>query len=172
MPADIKNPILSYPTFNGHRLSRTSCVLRIAPLVGVPLVVGGWKSINTSEELTPGEMYGNRAKLQGRTRGKHKATCDLEIFAEDAEKVRIALNETPGMGYGEANFNLMLTASERWLNGSFVWQALACRVMKDELSVGDNDDPLSRKFTLHVGDMLTNGISMVLENTPFGLPNI
>lgn len=167
-----KDPILSYPNFNGHELSRTSCVLRCSPLVGLPLVIAGWKSINTSEELTPGELYANRAKLQGRTRGKHKATCDLEITAPYAEKVRIALSADPTMGYGEMSFGLMLTASEKWLKGSFVWEAIGCRVMKDELAIGENDDPLMRKWTLHVADMRLNGLSMVLENTPFGLPNV
>lgn len=170
------NPILSYPEYNGHRLSRTSCVLRVAPVVGPPLVVAGWKSITAGEELTIGETYGNRAKMQGRTRGRHKPTFELELYVEDAEKLRVLLGaagQTVGMGWGEVSASYILTASEKALGGSFLWEALGGRAIKDELAISDNgDDQLSRKWTVHCADMRQNGLSMVLENTPFGLPNV
>ncbi len=167
-------PILSFPEYNGHRLSRTSCDLRIAPAGGVPLVIFGWKSINTSEELTPGETYGNRAKMLGRTRGKHKATADFELYAEDAEIIRLALaavGNSQGLGYGEVSFGMMLTASEAILGGSFLWEGIGCRIQKDELAVSEgSDDQLVRKWTLHLMDMRLNGVSMVKEATVTGLP--
>lgn len=167
-------PILSFPEYNGHRLSRTSCSLRIAPFGGVPLVVNGWKSITHKAELTPGETYGNRAKIQGRTRGKFKPTMDLEIYAEDAEVVRVAL-ATAGaslrLGWMEVSFKADLTAFEAVLGGAFLFEAIGARIMSDELSVGDNDDQLARKWTLHLTDMRINGTSAVFESTANGLPS-
>jgi hypothetical protein len=173
MPGTFR-PLLSYPEFNGHRLSRTSCQLRFAPLApAAALVVSGWKSISTKEELTPGETYGNRAKMQGRTRGKHKATVDIEIYAEDAEIVRVALSAAGtqlGMGWMEVPFAISLTAFEKVLGGAFLWEAMGCRIVSEELSVGDNDDQLARKWSLNCQDMRTNGLSAVLEATATGLP--
>jgi hypothetical protein len=166
-------PILSYPEYNGHRLSRTSCDLRIAPDGGPPLVVSGWKSISHKTELTPGETYGNRAKIQGRTRGKFKPTMDIELYAEDAELVRIALaaaGRLRGLGWMEVSFTAVLTAFEKVLQGAFLFEGIGCRIMSDELSVGDNDDQLARKWSLHLTDMRINGLSAVLENTATGLP--
>lgn len=167
-------PLISYPYFDGHKLSRTSCQLRFATLRPAAfLVVSGWKSITTKEELTPGETYANRAKLQGRTRGKHKPTVDVEIYSLEAENVRLFLNAAGaplGLGWGEVSFDLMLTAFERRLGGTFAWEAFGCRIVSEELSVGDNDDELSRKWSLHCMDMQTNGLSMVRESTSTGLP--
>lgn len=167
-------PLLSYPEYNGHRLSRTSCQLRFSPFNGPPLVVGGWKSISWKEELTPGETYANRAHIVGRTRGKHKPTVDLELYAEDAELVRIALaasGAVQGLGWGEVSFGIDLTAFEKILGGALLFEAMGCRVVSNELSVGaDNDDQLSRKWSLHCMDIRENGLSMVFESTSTGLP--
>ena len=166
-------PLLRFPEFNGHRLSRTSCDLSISPLQGgAPLVLVGWKSITTKAELTPGETYGNRANIQGRTRGKFKATMDVELYAEDAELVRIGLAEAGakyGLGYMEVSATWVLTAYEPSLGGSFLFEGGGGRIISDELSVGDNDDQLARKWSLHLMSMRINGLSAVLENTPFGL---
>lgn len=166
-------PLLRYPEMDGHRLSRTSCELRIAPVGGAPLIVSGWKSINTSVELAPGKTYANRAKPQGRTRGKFTPTMELELYVEDAELVRVALG-TAGLarnlGWMEVAFDAYLTGFEVILGGAFLWEGLGARITKDEMGVSDNDDQLSRKWSLDLMDMRLNGISAVNESTSTGLP--
>ncbi len=173
MPGSFR-PLLSYPEFNGHRLSRTSIQLRFAPLApAAPLVISGWKSITTDEKLTPGKTYGNRSKAQGRTRGKHEATAELEIYAEDAEIVRLALaaaGAALGLGWMETPFALGLNVFERVLGGAFLWESNGCRVVEDNFGSSDNDDQLTRKWSIDVMDMRVNGVSSVLESTSTGLP--
>lgn len=167
-------PLLSYPEFNGHRLSRTSIQLRFAPLApAAAFVISGWKSITTTEKLTPGKTYANRAKAQGRTRGKHEATAEIEVYAEDAEIIRVGLATAGtilGMGWMEVPFALSMNVFEKVLGGAFLWEAMGCRIVSDEMGSSDNDDQLSRKFSLDCLDMRTNGLSAVLESTSTGLP--
>lgn len=173
MPTTFR-PLLSYPEFNGHRLSRTSCDLRFSPFGGAaPLVISGWKSITQKAELTPGETYGNRAKIQGRTRGKYKPTFDMEIYAEDFELVRIALagaGKPLGLGVMEVSFGIVLTAFEKILGGAFLFEVMGARIQSEELGVSDSDDQLVQKLSLHCMDMRKNGISDVFESTASGLP--
>lgn len=167
-------PILSYPEVNGMRLSRTSCDLRISPTGAAPLIVNGWKSITYKDELTPGETYGNRSKIQGRTRGKHKPTMEIELYTEEAELVRLALAAAGlpfGMGYGEVSFGVILTAFEQsLLGGALVLEGMGCRIISEDLGVSDNDDQLTQKWSLHLMDMRKNGLSMVKERSASGLP--
>lgn len=171
-------PILRYPEANGHRLSRTSVELRIAPNLtgggnGPPLIVACWKSINMQNKLTPGTTWGNRAKKMGRTRGKWEPGADVELYAEEMEIVRVALAATgsqQGLGYMEVSFDMFLTGYERVLGGAFLWESLSCRITEEGLAVADNDDQLTVKLTLDPMDCRKNGLQAVFESTATGLP--
>lgn len=164
-----RGPRINYPEFNGHRLSRTSCRLQLKVMDSSPeILIRGWKSITVKEELTPGEVYGSRPSVvMGRTDGKYKATIDMEVYAEDAEIVRAALADSGAsrrLGFMQVSFQLILTAYEQTLGGAFLFEAFDCRITSEELPVGDNDDQLAHKWSLHCMNVRKNGVSAVFAD--------
>jgi hypothetical protein len=155
-------PFTQYPLINGHRISRSSTDLIV---YGVRCI--GWKSWSSSADLTPGEMHGNKVKIQGRTRGKLKLTLSIEFYREEYDSLIIpavlargASLGIPGAGYMEIPGDILLTAFEPGTPiGALNILAEGARIMKDADSVGDNDDALTVKVDFSITDLLRNAIS-------------
>ncbi len=158
-------PVLHYPDFNGIRYSRTSTDLLVAE---ADHRIIGWTSITTEQSLTPGKAWGGRAKPQVRTRGKFEPKMSLKMWVEDWNLLQNKL-ETLGLasgllGFMEVSFTLICTLYEADL-GTTSWTGIT--KVATEQSTG-NDDPVETSLELDVMDLLKDGVSAVMENSPLG----
>jgi len=136
---------LSYPLINGHRFSFASIE---AVFNGIPFV--GFKSINYSQELEPGDVFGSRPQKIGRTRGKANASCDFEMYRLEWENLKTTLG-IGGVGYGETPFNITVTYAEQSFGGPVITDLIeGVRVTKVEFSNQEGTDPSTVKITCNV----------------------
>ena len=97
---------IQYPLINGHRFSFASLEIIMN---GIPQL--GVKSLNYSDELMPGEIYGTAPQKLGQTRGKQKTTFDFEMYLLEWEVLRSSLG-LGGLGYGETYWTCQVTFAE------------------------------------------------------------
>lgn len=101
------NPqVLTYPLINGRRwdFSSISFVANGAPLPGIV-------SVDFSQELKGAEIYANSPQKLGTTRGQLKSTASADMLAEEYENfifALCALNGTPGSGFMEVRFDVLI----------------------------------------------------------------
>jgi hypothetical protein len=124
---------------------------------GVPLPIMGIKSINYSEDLEPGDVYGTAPHKLGRTRGKHNANCDFEMYRLEWENLKVTLG-IAGVGYGEVAFDIFVTYSENF-SPVVTDQIVGARITKCEFSNSDGTDTSTVKLTCNVLNILTNLVS-------------
>jgi hypothetical protein len=145
---------------NGLFLSRTSVSITVD---NVPYLL--FKSVHWNAKLTPGETWGNRATKRGRGRGKFEPAGDMELYTEDYDQLVKQLSlKNPTRGWMLNSFTLTITASEQE-KGTTTWQLIGCRVVEDDITVGDGDDQLSNKLTLNVMNIARDNILYVTEAT-------
>jgi len=160
-------PPSPFPNVNGHEYGRTSVHLALDALALID-----WTDINWSTELAPGMTRGSRAKVRGATRGMQTISLDFTVLEREAERIRQYLSlrgAAKRQGYMETFFVLNLTLFEPSLPGSKTVTAIGCRISKDEQAIsGGDENPLARKFTCFVTDLLQDGIAAVRENTASG----
>lgn len=133
-----------YPLINGHRYSFASIEARFN---GIPII--GFKSLNYSDELQPGDVYGSRPQILGATRGKQKSTCDFEMYRLEFEVLKQTLG-LGGIGYGETRFNIVAQFAELPTSPVMTDTIVGVRIAKVELSNQDGTDPSTVKVTGHV----------------------
>lgn len=135
--------IVEYPQVNGHRFSHSSLEIKWG---GIPVL--GVKSLDYSDELTPGELRGTAPQIIGRTRGIQKATASIELFRLEWEILRARMG-IGGVGYGETAQDIQVIMFE--FGAQPVMDTIyAPRVMKVALtSSSDSGDGLTVKLDLH-----------------------
>ena len=143
---------------NGLFLSRTSVNITVD---NVPYLL--FKAVHWNAKLTPGETWGNRATKRGRGRGKFEPGGDIELYTEDYDQlVRQLALKNPTRGWMANSFTLSIVVAEPD-KGATTWQLIGCRVVEDDISVGDGDDQLSNKLTLNVMNIFRDNIPYVTE---------
>src|SRR3569623_2046888 len=151
---------LRNPMYNGHEISRTSCDL----LFGT-LKVPGWTEWNHKWSRAPGKSYGNRSKVQARTRGKLTVTNSITVY-ETSWNVMYAylvtLGTPQGLGPSEVSVLIALTMFEPTLwAGSKVIESVDAQVIETETAITDDDSQLVRKLTVDTMDILEAGVSPI-----------
>lgn len=135
--------IIEYPQVNGHRFSHSSLEIKWG---GIPVL--GCKSLNYSDELTPGELRGTAPQIIGRTRGIQKATADIEIYMLEWELLRARMG-IAGTGYGETAQDIEVIMAEFGVQ-PVIHRIYSPRVMKVSMgSSSDSGDGLTVKLDLH-----------------------
>jgi len=135
--------VISTPLINGHRFSFASIE---ATVNGIPLI--GFKSINYSQELEPGDVFGTRSNKLGRTRGKQNANCDFEMYRLEWENLKITLGAA-GFGYGETPFNITVCYAD--LGAPVIVDLIeGVRITKAEFSNSEGTDATAVKLTTNV----------------------
>lgn len=123
-------------------------------LVGKPRILGGFKAINYSHNLEPGEIRGNGSpQLIGRTLGEYKAEGDMELYLPQDKQLLDAL----GDGYMAVSFDIIV--AYRLPNQSTPTrdEILGCRLTSGESNLTQGTDGLARKRKLHVMLLRENG---------------
>jgi hypothetical protein len=128
-----------FPDINGNKFAWSSVDLRADGnrYLGV-------KSLNYSQELAPGEVYGTHAQKIGRTRGELKPDGALEMFKQDADAMLNAF----GNGYMEHSFDVYAAYREGTTISTVVLHG--CRIKKVDDSHSQGTDALTTKLDLDV----------------------
>lgn len=138
---------IDYPLINGTRFEYASIEIKAA---GKRYV--GVKSIDYSQDLEPGQVYGTHAQKIGRTRGELKPDGSMEMYKEEATNLIVGL----GPGYMEVVFDIVVNYSEG-LN--IVTDTIkGCRIKKVSDSHSQGTDAITTKLDLDVMSILFNGI--------------
>lgn len=147
------------PFINGHRYSYTS----IEFVTAVGLQFYGVKAIQWSSSLEPGEIVGSDSVRVGRTPGKSKRTCSVEIYLHEAKALLGAL----GQSYGRKTFDVMVQYAETEdpnrdgnIEGVTVVEIRGCRITEDEVDNQEGPDATTMRLTLDPHDILVNGLSI------------
>ena len=140
-----------YPLVNGKRYDFSSIVLQLPERK-----ILGFKEINYSQKLEPGEVRGAHAQLLGRTRGNYTGEGSMTLYRQEADELRQAL----GDGYMEKEFDITVTYADD--GQPTVTDILkACRIVGEDASHSQGQDPLVEKFDLSVLSIKKNGKSAV-----------
>jgi hypothetical protein len=160
-------PILQYPDIDGNRYSRTS----VDVSVDNKLRLLGWTKLSVKRTLTKGKGWASRSKPQVRTRGKFDPKMTLGLYQEDYNLLLTYLTAKgalTGKGAFEVSFLLTATIFEITL-GTTIWEGIGCQIEDESLEQGGStDEPPEVSLDLNIMDCLKDGISVVLENTPYG----
>jgi hypothetical protein len=136
-----------YPLVNGKRYDFSSITLQLPN--GKML---GFKEVTYSVKLEPGEVRGAHPQILGRTRGNYTAEGSLTVFRQEADEIRTAL----GDGYMEKEFDITVTYGED--GQPTVTDILkACRIVNDDASRSQGQDPLEEKLDLSILSVRKNG---------------
>ncbi len=136
----------NYPDINGNRFEWASVEIRCDGRRYL-----GCKSLSYSQELAPGEVWGNHAQKIGRTRGELKPEGSLEMFKEEADDLISAF----GDGYMEKAFDVVANYVETFRIQTVVLHG--CRIKKVDDSHSQGTDALTTKFDLDVMWIERNG---------------
>lgn len=153
---------IQFPLINGHRYSFASIE---ALFNEIPMI--GFKSLNYSDSLEPGEVYGSRAQLLGATHGKQKATADFEMYRLEWDFLIRTLG-IAGVGFGESYFDISVSYAE--VNQPVVTDRLVgCRIKKVDASNTDGIDATLAKCELFVTRVLFNRVPIATPFFPLGI---
>lgn len=153
-----------YPLVNGHRFSFASIEAVIA---GRKFV--GFKSIQYSSALEPGEVRGAHPEVLGATRGKATHDGSVEIYREEWQALIIELNRrSNGKGFLEVYFQIVVNVAE---DGSpTVTDTLrGCRMKKAQGGGTEGTDPLSVPSDLWITKVKWGGLDPVTPLVQSGL---
>jgi hypothetical protein len=145
---------VNYPIINGfaHEHNTARFLIRGKEYIGVT-------SIDYDCELMPGEVYGTRAQMINRTRGKHKATASFEMIKADAQ----ALINDLGDGYGEVRFDIICSfPADPDDDATMITdKIIGARITKPSQNSAEGGEAIKIKFDLSVLDVKFGGVSMV-----------
>ena len=147
-------PVLNYPTINGQRYSFASCRFLTA---GLPSV--GITSVTFDQDLEPGQVYSILAQKIGRTKGQLKPTASFEMLEAEYMQMIPALCEiagTPGSGWMEAVFDMLIQYSENWSPMHMVFLR-GCRIKKETATWKAGSEALFTKVDLDLFYYMRDG---------------
>jgi hypothetical protein len=145
-------PPIGNPLINGNRYDFSSIRAMVKGLTYL-----GFKSINYSHSLEPGEVYGTHAQKMGRTRGQYKPEASFEMYKEEYALLLTGL----GPGYMERSFDIVVNYEE-WdgLTQRVVTDVVAgFRIKKAENAHSSGNEPLTVKVEGSVMYVLENGLA-------------
>jgi hypothetical protein len=143
---------IAYPLINGHRYAYQSIEVRMN---GSPIPTPGLKSINWSEELEAGDVYGTTPHKIGRTRGKHNAMCDFEMYLLEWENFKATLGAL-GVGYGETPFDYVVSFADLGAP-TLTYTIAGNRVTKTEFSNAEGTEATVVKVTCNTMLIISPG---------------
>lgn len=161
--------LLKYPDINGHRYGFSSIEIDYAGLK-----IAGFKSINYSSSLDPGELRGNSAVVLGRTRGNFSSDASCEMYRLEFDNLKEKLAAiglaTPGqMGFMEVSFPIIVSYCELSAANATVDTLVGVRIKKVDSSNAQGTDASTIKLDLHVMNILYNGVPAVAQPFPIGI---
>ena len=145
-----------YPYINGVRpdFSSISFLPMIAGAATIPVV--GIKSINYKAEQDPADVFGTSPLPIGQTRGTAKFSGDIEIYLEEFQSIVTA--QGPGFTSNLITINIVYSEGIFTTTDTLI----GCRLISPEVSQSQGADPLTRKFSLKMLNILFGGNPVML----------
>ena len=120
---------------------------------------GGITEINYSDSNDMGEAEGNQRQILGTTPGKYKAEGSFSIHLKDGQDIITALSP----GFYDKIFDIVVVYQIPQ-SSTFIRDTLGqCRLKKQDHAHKSGNDPLVKKFDLHVTYVLWNGQNPILN---------
>lgn len=147
------------PLVNGQYFSYADITFQVNGLL-----FAGHKSINYKDSLSREKVRGAARVPLGLSAGRYEATGDFEMYL-DAANLMVTT-----MGPGWRQIPIVATISygpNPGMNIPMVTDVIPGFYIGDyEASNSESDDPLSRKFTMHIpGQILWNGSPSIIETS-------
>lgn len=142
-----------YPLVNGIRYdwSTAEIVVNKKKILGIT-------SLNYSDGLEPGEVYGTHPQKLGRTRGQYKPEGSLEMYKQEADELMATL----GDGFFEKSFDVVVSYSAPG-QPTVTDKVMGCRIKKVDTSFASGTDALKVKLDLDVMLIIRNGIKPLVN---------
>jgi len=145
-----------YPQVNGNRYSWASVEIAIGSLR-----FKGFKGIEYSNNLEPGEVRGTGPQKLGRTRGDLKPEASFEIYKQEYYLLIAAL-AVNGAGFMETEFGIVVSYSDR--NQPIITdEIIGCRIKKPAHSGSQGTDAMVVKVDLDIMMVIENGLKPIFD---------
>lgn len=142
---------ISYPLVNGVRHEWSSIEIKL----GTDIYLGV-KEISYKHGMKPKKVYGTHPQPIGRTRGVYEPEASITLWFAEANKLRKKL----GAGFFETPFDITVSYSENGFD-TVVDLIQGARIVSDDMSPSQGEDPIEVKFELDVMLILANGVNAV-----------
>lgn len=150
---------IDYPLVRGERHDFAAIEIEIDTPAG-PQRFKGFKAVNYSVALEPGQVRGTGARKLGRTKGEATEEGSLEMYLAEWDELRAAL----GDGYMRKVFDVTVTYGPDGLPAT-TDTLVGCRIKKVDKSHSQGSDGLVAKLDLDIMKILENGLDPVGETT-------
>lgn len=148
-----------FPLINGNYFAFPDIELRFDGLL-----FAGVKAINYDDSLSRAKVRGTASVPLGLTKGRYEAKGDIEFYLDAAN----LLITTLGPGWRQVPGAISVTYGPNLgMNLPLVTDIIPAVYLGDlTASNSEGDDPLTRKFTLHIpGQILWNGLPSIIETS-------
>jgi hypothetical protein len=146
---------IEYPLVRGERHDFAAIEVEIDTPAG-PKRFKGFKAVNYSVKLEPGQVRGTGARKIGRTRGEATEEGSLELYLAEWDELRAAL----GPGYMRKAFDVSVTYGPDGLPAT-TDTLVGCRIKSVDKSHSQGADGLVAKLDLDIMKILENGLDPV-----------
>lgn len=153
----------SYPLINGTLPDWASVQFTAQLPDGSRSRIVGLKSLNYKVEQDPADVFGTSSIPIGQTKGTAKFSGDVEFYIQEF----YALIEAIGDDFASIPFTI--TPSYSVGNFTKTDTLVGARLISPESSNSQGADPLSRKFSLKMLNILWNGVQAVTGQFPVGV---
>ena len=147
------------PLINGNYFAFADIELRAQGLL-----FAGIKVVNYKDNLNRAKVRGSASVPLGLTKGRYEASGDIEMYLDAASTLITAL----GPGWRQTPVSLSITYGPNLgMNIPLVTDIIPGAYLGEfDASNSEGDEPLVRKFTLHIpGQILWNGIPSIIETS-------
>jgi hypothetical protein len=145
------------PMINGHRYSFASIELKVDDRLYVAL-----QSVNYTDQMEPGVIYGTDPSPIGRTPGQRKMTANFEILRREFDDLIKYL----GASYGRKRFSITVQYAEEGDEGVTTDLLVGCRISGVDLANTQGTDPTAVRISVSPLDIQLNGVSMDATDVP------
>ena len=144
-------PQQNFPTVNGQKHAYSDVVTSAADVKH-----RGISAVGYNTERTATDAHGQGPNRAGVALGKVKNDGSMEMYRADAD----AFLQTLGQGYSAVPFQIIVVY-RAVIGAPLVRDTLnGVRITKVEHSPQEGDEPMKTKFTLNIGEVLLNGLSI------------
>jgi hypothetical protein len=147
---------VAYPLIQGVRHDWTSLDFKVDTTSYF-----GLKSLDWSDGLEPGDVYGVGAQKQGRTRGVYSADAGMEFYFADAIALEQQLIGKGQGGLYEVSFNISVNVQSEGGMPPWTVAIRGARITKRTPSgvAAGGSDPLAYKYDLNVMNVMQNKVA-------------
>lgn len=147
---------IGYPLLNGVRYDHSSLNIMLAGSSAFSL---GIKSIDYSDGLEPGKVFGASAQKLAETRGQYDCEASLEMYrAEYDAFVRYLVNQNQGIGLYEIRWDINVNYLPEGGLGMVTDNIVSVRIKKPQHTSAAGSEPLAVKLDLSPMYIIKNGI--------------